>query len=442
MEIKVCYNMVDKYLERGDKMIVLTIIISLGLVIYLANKKVNIGLALVIGALIIGTFNGIKINQLLTIFIKSIFEETTLELVGAIVMISILGHLMGEFKILDRMVYSLEKVLRSVKATILVIPAIMGTLLVTGGALLSCPIVDTLGDRLDIKGDKKAAINMIFRHALYFIYPFSPTIILASKISGISVWKLISVQFPISIFMYILGYYIYLRKVKEPPKEKISSGEYIKHIKKLLVYTAPLSISIILALVINIPFYLSLALGIIICILIDKLTEKGILKYSEEIAVAGDSGKREDNIFKILIQGIKLPMVYAILGIMIFKGTIQGVDEINILLNNYIDKGIPIEAIIIIFGLLTSFATASTQTAIALLYPMILPIAGNEQIKVLYAMLIYGTGFIAYFASPLHLCQVLTLEYFKVKAKDLYKNYTYLLPPIYISVLILYFVLQ
>mgnify|MGYP000106123667 CR=1 FL=1 len=161
-----------------------TAISSLFLVIYLANKKVNIGFALMLGALLIGVFNGLNFIEIINVFIKTITNSTTLELAVAIIMICILSHLMDEFNILDRMVYFLEEVLRSIKATILLIPAIMGTMLVTGGALISAPIVDNLGDRLGLSGDKKASINLIFRHALYFIYPFSPTIILASKVGN------------------------------------------------------------------------------------------------------------------------------------------------------------------------------------------------------------------------------------------------------------------
>ena len=36
---------------------------------------------------------------------------------------------------------------------------------------------------------------------------------------------------------------------------------------------------------------------------------------------------------------------------------------------------------------------------------------------------IYGAGFLAYFASPLHLCQVLTGEYYDGDLSEIYQKY-------------------
>ncbi len=77
---------------------------------------------------------------------------------------------------MDEMIESLELMLKSAKITIMVAPALIGTLLVTGGALMSCPVVNNLGDRLDISNDRRASVNLIFRHAMYFIFPFGPTL--------------------------------------------------------------------------------------------------------------------------------------------------------------------------------------------------------------------------------------------------------------------------
>ncbi|RKD21632.1 integral membrane protein, TIGR00529 family [Caminicella sporogenes DSM 14501] len=419
-------------------MLLFTLILSLTLVIYLANKKVNIGLSLVLGAFLIGILNGLKILSIINVFLKAVLDPITIELAVSIILICILGQLMEEFKILDRMVFSLEKVLMSAKATILVVPAIMGTMLVTGGALLSAPIVDSLGKRLNLSPEKKASINLIFRHALYFIYPFSPTIILAAKVGNLNLWDFIKLQFPLSILMYIIGYFIYLHGVEEPVRDNITFTEYLKNIKDLLIYLSPIYIGIVASLAYNIPFYLSLIMGIIVCILINYLSCKGILRGIEKTVLSNENKK--SNLLKIMIKGIKPSMVYAVLGIMCFKGIIQEINEINILLNQYINKGVPLEVIIVLFGVVASFATASTQTAIALLYPIILPLAETEHIKLLYAMMIYTTGFMAYFISPLHLCQVLTLEYYKVGTKELYRNYKFLLPAVYLTMLIIYYV--
>ncbi|WP_207707332.1 DUF401 family protein [Crassaminicella thermophila] len=408
-------------------MIILTLIISMGIILFLVSKKVNIGYSLMIGAVILALLNGRSIFYIFKIFLKTFSEPTTISLAVTIAFISILGHLMEKYLILDRMIIALEKMLRSAKATILIAPAIIGTLLVTGGALMSCPVVETLGERLSIPKDKRAAINLIFRHALYFIFPLSPTIILAAELGNFNIWDFVKLQFPVAVAMYIFGYFFYLKNYSEPPIEKINKKQYLKTILEFLFYSLPILISLLGVILLNLPFYISLIGGILLSIVINLYDKRQDSKY--------DIG---ENILKTIYKGIKPSMVIAIIGIMIFKNVVNNMDEIFVYLNHLLDKGIPLELLIFIAAALISFPLASTQPGIAILYPMILPLAPNYHIKLLYSMFIYVSAFMFYYISPLHMCQVLTLEYFEVKIKNLYKNYLYILPFVYIVMLIIY----
>ncbi|WP_432662178.1 DUF401 family protein [Wukongibacter baidiensis] len=408
-------------------MVVLTLILSMTVILFLVNKKVNIGYSLMIGAALLALLNGRGINYTIKTFLGTFLEYRAISLALTIVLITILGHLMEKYLILDRMISALEKVMRSAKATILIAPAIIGTLLVTGGALMSCPVVDNLGDKLNIPADKKAAINLIFRHALYFFFPLSPTIILAAEIGGYDLWQFIKLQFPIAVAMYILGYIFYLKGCKEASVEKIELKQYLKTIVSFTFYSSPILISLLGVLILGLPFYVSLVAGILVSIIINLYDKSKDKKYAVN-----------ENIFITMYKGIKPSMAIAIMGIMIFKNVVGDIKEINVFLNNLLDGGMPIEILIVIACAVISFSLASTQPSIAILYPMILPLAPNPQIKLLYAMFIYISAFMFYYISPLHMCQVLTLEYFEVKIKDLYKNYIYILPLSYLVMLVIY----
>lgn len=410
-------------------MVVLTLIVSMALTLFLVNKKVNIGYSLMIGAVLLALLNGKSLSYIFNTFIATFLDYTTISLAATIALITILGYLMEKYLILDRMIFALEKMLRSAKATILIAPAIIGTLLVTGGALMSCPVVEKLGDRLDIPKDKRAAINLIFRHAMYFFFPLSPTIILAAKIGNYDIWDFIKLQFPIAVVMYILGYIFYLRNYKEPELERFELGLYIKTIGNFLLYSSPLLVSIFGVLLFELPFYRSLIGGIIVSVIINLFDKSTDNKYDIK-----------ENIFVTMYKGIKPSMVIAIIGIMIFKNIVNDMEEIYIFLDGLLDKGIPLEVLILISCAIISFSVASTQPSIAILYPMILPLAPNYSTMILYAMFIYTSAFMFYYISPLHMCQVLTLEYFEVKLKDLYKNYVYILPLTYLAMIIIYVV--
>ncbi|RKD29523.1 DUF401 family protein [Thermohalobacter berrensis] len=408
-------------------MVIFSLIFSMAVILFLVSKKVNIGYSLMIGAALLAILNGKKPNYILQTFIETIKEPKTITLAITIGFITILGHLMDKYGILDRMVIALEKMLGSAKITILISPAIIGTLLVTGGALMSCPVVEGLGKKLNLPEDRKAAINLIFRHGLYFIFPLSPAVILAVELGGFNVFDFIKLQFPIALTMYILGYIFYLKDCKQTNLSKFQLKEYLLSIKEFILYSSPILISLLGAILFGLPFYISLILGILSSIFLNLYDKKTDREYHVD-----------ENLFKTIREGLKLPMVIAIIGIMIFKNIVNDINEIYMYLEGLLNKGIPLEILILASSAIISFPLASTQPGVAILYPMILPLAPDYNTKLLYGMFIYTSSFMFYFISPLHLCQVLTLEYFKVKLKNLYKNYAYILPITYIVMVMIY----
>ena len=408
-------------------MVIVSLVVSIVLVLILVNRKVNIGYSLIISGTLLALLNGRSVKDILDIAINTISDYNTISLALTIGLITVLSYLMDKFLILDRMILSLESVLRSVKFTILFAPAIIGTLLVSGGALMSCPVVNSLGDKIGLPNDKKASINMIFRHALYFIFPLSPPIILAAQLGGFDMWDFIKLQLPMSIAMYILGYVVLLRGYNNPKKEKIEPKKYLASVINFLLYSSPILISLLGAVIFDLPFYITLLIGITFSIFINIYDKRKDEKYDTK-----------ESFIKSVYKGFKPKMVIAILGIMLFKNVVNDIDEIYLYLYSLLEKGMPLELLIIISCVAISFPTASTQSGIALLFPMILPLAATYEIKLSYAMFIYTTAFMSYYASPLHLCQVLTLEYFGVKVKELFKNYYFILPATYLVMVIIY----
>lgn len=412
-------------------MIILKLIISMIIILFISNKTKNIGLSLIFGGSFMAIISYKSIFEVFNILFNTLKEPLTIELLLAILLISIMGYLMEELGYMNKMIESLEVILRSVKLTILLTPAIVGTLLVTGGALMSCPMVDELGNRINLPNDKKASINLIFRHGLYFIYPLSPPMILAIKLGGFETWSFIKLMVPMSIAMYAIGYFIFLKDVKVEKLPSIDLEKYIENIFKFLYYTSPIIVSILGVFVFKVPFYKSLMVSIVLLYIIhifDKLKKED------------NSNDMNKNFFKIAYEGISIKMLIAIFGIMYFKNIVGELDSLNKTLESFINSGFPIELIIFFSAGIISFALASTQPGVAILFPLVLPLANTMELKLLYGMFIYVSSFIFYYTSPLHMCQVLTLEYFDVGIKRLYKNYRVILPLVYLVMISVYLV--
>lgn len=408
-------------------MFLLTFAFSMATVLFMVSKKINIGISLLTGGTLLMLLNQVGGQVILSTYTLTFTSEQTISLALTIGLISILGHLLEVYGIMNKMIDSMEGMLRSAKATILIAPAVIGTLLVTGGALMSCPVVGSLGDRLELSNEKRASANLVFRHALYFIFPFSPPLILAAELGDFNIWDFIRIQFPIAITMYVLGYLFYIRKAKTHSPPKTDIYKYLQNIKTFVLFSMPIWISFVGALVLKLPFYVSLAGGILISRL---LARKSSDKASLEIGFLTHCK-----------QGFKGKMVLAIVGIMFFKNVVANFDDLYVYIKGLIDLGIPLELLIVVSAAVICFPLASTQPGIAILFPIILPMAPDYHTKLLYGMFIYTSSFLFYYISPLHMCQVLTLEYFNVDMKSLYKHYVPVLPVTFLVMVGVYFLM-
>jgi len=98
-----------------------------------------------------------------------------------------------------------------------VLPAVIGLLPMPGGAIFSAPLVDSCDSEKNISPDLKTQINFWFRHVWEYWWPLYPGILLTVEICRVSLWQIMLIQFPITLFTIAVGYFWFLRRV---PHEK------------------------------------------------------------------------------------------------------------------------------------------------------------------------------------------------------------------------------
>ena len=65
--------------------------------------------------------------------------------------------------------------------------------------------------------------------------------------------------------------------------------------------------------------------------------------------------------------------------------------------------------------------TGVNQAYIGVAFPLLLPFFGSEVIDLKLIMFAYAVGFVGVLLSPVHLCLLLTKEYFKANWAGIYK---------------------
>lgn len=379
------------------------VIISFSIIPILIKKKVKLSFTLLITAGVLGALSSLGFKNIwdsvLDVFLKSASRTTVL----TVLMVSILGGLMGHYKILGKIVSTLEKIIRNKKNILMIIPALIGFLTVPGGALLSAPFINNLGKELKLLPERRAAINLVFRHVAMFIMPYSTGIlIVSSSFPEIKVMKIIALNFVFISLLMLVGYFLFIKDIKV----EITSGreDVFKNLMKLIALTSPIYIPVIINLVTGLPFYITLLFSILIVYFLSN----------------------KDNYIKNLIKSISWHTVLTVVAILIVKEIILRMDSLLALFTNIFNSNESILSTLLIFLLISlffGFITGNQGAALAVILPMLvqLNLSGNE--LYIYIYFVYGAAFVGYFFSPLHLCQAFTVQLMGAKTGDLYKEY-------------------
>ena len=198
------------------------VILAFGTLLFLSIRGVRLDIVMFTATAIMALTSGLPAAEVLSVIWRSFSDRGTCELAAAVLTIGLFSTVMQATGFLDKAVSGLTSFLGNVKAALMAVPALVGTMPVLGGAALSAPLVDKIGRPLALSADQKAAINLVFRHGMFFVFPFSTSLILTSKLTGFSVPRLIAKMWPMSLALWGMGYFALLHRV--PPREHLSAG--------------------------------------------------------------------------------------------------------------------------------------------------------------------------------------------------------------------------
>jgi integral membrane protein (TIGR00529 family) len=388
---------------------VLKIIIILAAILILLRFKVALSLTLLGSAAALGFLFKLPLSKIGGSFLKGALDSETLLLIVSLILILFFSAIMKETGNMSRSITNLQNVFRDARATVAIIPAIIGLLPVVGGAMLSAPLVSQASDDLKLSPERRTFLNYWFRHIWEYILPTYPGIILASTIIGIPVSKITLMNLPLTIASIIAGVFLGFRGVQ--PFSPVLTPLTVPHVaKNLLFFTSNL-----------LPFF---------CVLILTLWFKIHLAYSMALATLGT----------ILFYRLSLPLirelwkksfsweiVFLIFGVMIFKEILMVSGAMNSVAREFSQMGMPPQILIIVLPFIMGIITGYSNAAVGLSFPILLPLFLAGEQSLIYLTLAYASGFCAILLSPMHVCLVMTREYYRA---DMNKVFRLLILPV------------
>jgi len=330
------------------------------------------------------------------VFLNAFFEastdKTTVLLIIALTLIRMFENIMRKNGIMQNMMDSFRSLVRDRRIVVASMPALIGLLPSMGGALFSAPMVDEASHGLNITSEQKSFINYLFRHPWEFISPLYPGLILASAVTAYPLRDLMLVNFPYAVCLTAGGIIWGLNGIgsQKEVKGQLSRSGILSFI--------PLALILILVMVFHLK--LSVSMGIVIlCLLI-------CLKYSFKKTL------------QALKEGFSWELLVIILGVMTFKTVLDysgAVTNISAFLS---DNDIPVLPVLFFLPFIAGLLTGLTIGFVGATFPIIIGLDGAQNIWAI--SFAFASGYVGVLLSPVHLCLVLTREYFKASMGGIY----------------------
>ncbi|MGD8506948.1 MAG: DUF401 family protein [Candidatus Bathyarchaeota archaeon] len=377
----------------------------LGIMVY---KRVSLGITLISAATVL-SFLSLEVGTIANVFSKTTTDHVSISLVLATFGTMLLSQLYKETGLVKILSQSLSEILRNSKLVVSILPAIVGLLPVPGGALMSAPMVEAEANKLGLKKDRQAYVNIWFRHTIFPLYPVSQVLILTAALTDLSVTSIILRQIPVVIAMVALGYIIGLRGISTT-KPEASENSLTTNLTRLMKAFMPILTMIFAIAAFSIDISLAVFLGVIVLLLI---TRPGL---------------------DVLLRSFRNRLIYevtlAAFGAMLLRNVteISGVTENlgNLMAMQNINDIVLLATI----PTALAFFLGSPSGGIAISVPIL---AGILSFGPKNASLLYIVTYFGYLGAPTHLCLRFTADYFKCSLRRVYR---YIVPSLAVSFMV------
>jgi hypothetical protein len=396
----------------------ISIIIALGFLVVLLYKRVNLGIILNATSLLLALL-AVDWIRIPAIIYETSVDSLTISVVLATFGIMLLSQLYKETGIVNNLSESIGRLIRNPKIVLSLLPAAIGLLPVAGGALMSAPLVDLEADKLNLRPNRKAYINLWFRHTVFPVYPLSPPIITTALLTGVAIPLIILREIPVAIVMIIVGYIIGFWRVpnvknKEGTNKKDNPSSDFKH---FLIAFSPILATIIVAISLDSvsPGLSKLGFDVVIAVLLGLVVMIAISRPS----------------FAVFARPFKSWGIYGItlaaFGAFLLRKTME-TPEISqvfatLVTNGSVNNILLLTAVPAVLGLLTGSPAGGVAISIPIL-------SGIFAFTPKVAALIYISAYLGYTIAPTHLCFTFTANYFKCPLGKIYK---YVIPSFLIT---------
>lgn len=373
-----------------------------------------LGAAVLAGAGLMGLLFGLGPSQLLDCLYAGLTNEKALYLGLMVALILIMNDVLERTGQSRRLTDSLASRMHNRRLRLVFFPALIGLLPMPGGAVFSCPMVAGMAEPMGLPPLKRVTLNYWFRHVWEMGWPLYPGLLLTASLSGVPIMHLVLFTMPGVAFTLLLGWIFFLRPGVLPlPPESEADAHAAATPKapwpRILFDGLPLVLAIVGSIGLeaaqavwfpNLPFEIAVssALGL------------------ATLTALGQNRVNAVTLVRILLRRGLWAMLLVIAAVFVFQAVLLrtgAVTQLAQLAGG--DLALITSAILLpwLGGMVSGISVAYVGASFPLLLGLIHQMGLESQLLPLLALGIFS-GFTGVMASPLHVCFVLTCQYFHV----------------------------
>lgn len=312
--------------------------------------------------------------------------------------------------------------------SLMALPAVIGLVPMPAGALFSAPLVQHVSHDSELAADWKSAVNYWFRHVWEYWWPLYPGVIITMAIFEMDAWLFFAVQVPFTLVAIGSGFLFLIRPHAANLSAAAGSGEGSN--RRTALIFVPLMVVIVSILIIPAGLQhvrpamtvqarkvLSLLIGLLIAIAIIAAVEFARRQRKS----AGDGTA----MFSTLLKPQSRSVLISLTGILMFKSLLESSGLLPVAGDEIIASGLPlgvaIAALPFLAGLVTGLAVGFTGITFPLVVGL-MAVEGSGLTPLATLVLAYGFGYMGMMLSPVHLCLLVTRDYFSARLPLIYRQ--------------------
>ncbi|MDT8902900.1 DUF401 family protein [Anaeroselena agilis] len=367
--------------------------VALAVIVFLLNRKVKMGPAMLAGSAIIFFASGATPAKLWSATAATATGRATWEIMLALYFVMCLEFQLRTGGIIDGMMTAARKLFRSDRILLALMPSFLGFLPSLGGAIFSAPLVENAANSFVISPERKTAINYWFRHVWEFSNPIFTGMLLASQLSGIPLGDLVFRMIWATAVALVIGWLLLIAPLKPaaaapaPPASTVDDQTGWR-----FVFLAAGPILANFALVVFFKLSAAVAMALVVA--------------GMALIIRQDAA----DIRAMLAHALDGKLLWGVAGILFFQRILSEsgvIGDVAALLDNL---AIPATVIIGVVAFLGGLLTGTSQGFVAIAFPFIALLSPGNLTLV---TICFVAGMAGQMLSPAHLCLLVTLDYFR-----------------------------